>query len=110
MTKAIPKIGSRKKVRIGLRRNVRFSLRKSARRITKGLFISRKASPYAGQRTVVDTIRTVGLQLAEVMVKYTGSGRDAALRAIAKSGVRLSCICDVTLMPHNGCLPLKKDI
>jgi hypothetical protein len=37
MTKAIPKIGSRKKVHIGLRRNARFSLRKSARRITKGV-------------------------------------------------------------------------
>jgi small subunit ribosomal protein S11 len=28
MTKAIPKIGSRRKVRIGLRRNARFSLRR----------------------------------------------------------------------------------
>ena len=37
MAKAIPKIGSRKKVRIGLRRNARFSLRKSAHRITKGV-------------------------------------------------------------------------
>ena len=37
MAKAIPKIGSLKKVRIGLRRNARFSLRKSARRITKGV-------------------------------------------------------------------------
>ena len=37
MAKAIPRIGSRKKVRIGLRRNARFSLRKSARRITKGV-------------------------------------------------------------------------
>lgn len=37
MTKAIPKIGSRRRVRIGLRRNARFSLRKSARRITKGV-------------------------------------------------------------------------
>jgi len=44
MTKAIPKIGSRKKVRIGLRRNVRFSLRKSARRITKGLFMFKPVS------------------------------------------------------------------
>ena len=37
MAKAIPKIGSRKKVPISLRRNARFSLRKSARRITKGV-------------------------------------------------------------------------
>ena len=37
ISKAIPKIGSRKKVPISLRRNARFSLRKSARRITKGV-------------------------------------------------------------------------
>ncbi|VAH12930.1 unnamed protein product [Triticum turgidum subsp. durum] len=118
MAKAIPKIGSRKKVCIGLRRNARFSLRKSACTITKGVIhvqasfnntiititdpqgrvvfwssagtcgfkSSRKASPYASQRTAVDAIRTVGLQRAEVMVKGAGSGRDAALRAIAKSG------------------------
>jgi small subunit ribosomal protein S11 len=52
----------------------------------------------------------VGLQRAEVMVKGAGSGRDAALLAIAKSGVRLSCIRDVTPMPHNGCRPPKKDV
>ncbi|KAG2580933.1 hypothetical protein PVAP13_6KG147604, partial [Panicum virgatum] len=54
---------------------------------TCGFKSSRKASPYAGQKTAVDAIRTVGLQRAEVMVKGAGSGRDAALRAIAKSGV-----------------------
>ncbi|VAH12932.1 unnamed protein product [Triticum turgidum subsp. durum] len=122
MAKAIPKIGSRKKVCIGLRRNARFSLRKSACTITKGVIhvqasfnntiititdpqgrvvfwssagtcgfkSSRKASPYASQRTAVDAIRTVGLQRAEVMVKGAGSGRDAALRAIAKSGIEES--------------------
>ena len=40
----------------------------------------------------------MGLQQAKVMVKGTGSGRDATLRATAKSGVRLSCIHDVTPM------------
>ncbi|RCV33156.1 hypothetical protein SETIT_7G059900v2 [Setaria italica] len=57
---------------------------------TCGFKSSRKASPYAGQRTAVDAIRTVGLQRAEVMVKGAGSGRDAALRAIAKSGIEES--------------------
>uniref|UniRef100_A0A453QYZ1 Ribosomal protein S11 n=1 Tax=Aegilops tauschii subsp. strangulata TaxID=200361 RepID=A0A453QYZ1_AEGTS len=67
----------------------------------------RKASPYADQRTAVYAIRTVGLQRAE-MVKGAGSGRDATLRAIAKSGVGLSCIRNVRPMPHNGCQPPKK--
>ncbi|XBH78341.1 hypothetical protein VPH35_104628 [Triticum aestivum] len=61
---------------------------------TCGFKSSRKASPYDGQRTAVDPIRIVGLQRAEVMVKGAGNGRDAALRAIAKSGMRLSCIRD----------------
>ena len=62
---------------------------------TCGFKSSRKASPYAGQRTAVDAIRTVGLQRAEVMVKGAGSGRDAALRAIAKSGtVKLYTRCN----------------
>jgi small subunit ribosomal protein S11 len=52
----------------------------------------------------------VGLQRAEVMVKGAGSRRDTALRAIAKSGVWLSCKRDVTPMPHNGCLSPKKDV
>uniref|UniRef100_C7SM35 Small ribosomal subunit protein uS11c n=2 Tax=Joinvillea TaxID=4737 RepID=C7SM35_9POAL len=132
MTKAIPRIGSRRNVRIGSR--------KSARRIPKGVIhvqasfnntiititdvrgrvvfwssagtcgfkSSRKATPYAGQTTAVDAIRTVGMQRAEVMVKGAGIARDAALRAIGKSGIRLNCIRDVTPMPHNGCRPPKK--
>ncbi|KAF8698085.1 hypothetical protein HU200_035598 [Digitaria exilis] len=39
---------------------------------TCGFKSSRKASPYAGQRTTVDASRTVGLQRAEVMVKGAG--------------------------------------
>lgn len=34
------------------------------------------------------------------MIKGASSGRDATLRAIAKCGVWLSCIRDVTPRPH----------
>ncbi|KEH17724.1 DNA-directed RNA polymerase subunit alpha [Medicago truncatula] len=109
MAKAIPKIGSRKNGRIGSRKHprkipkgviyVQASFNNTIITVTDpqgrvvfwssagtcGFKSSRKASPYAGQRTAVDAIRTVGLQRAEVMVKGAGSGRDAALRAIAKS-------------------------
>uniref|UniRef100_A0A453MLL3 30S ribosomal protein S11, chloroplastic n=1 Tax=Aegilops tauschii subsp. strangulata TaxID=200361 RepID=A0A453MLL3_AEGTS len=44
------------------------------------------------------------------MVKGMGSGRDATLGAIAKSGVGLSCIRDATPTPHNGCQPPKKRV
>ena len=42
------------------------------------------------------------------MIKGRGLGRDAALRAIRRSGILLSLVRDVTPMPHNGCRPPKK--
>ncbi|CAN7100452.1 unnamed protein product, partial [Brassica rapa subsp. narinosa] len=48
------------------------------------------------------------MQRAEVRTKGPGLGRDAALRAIRRSGILLSFVRDVTPMPHNGCRPPKK--
>lgn len=48
------------------------------------------------------------MQRAEVMIKGPGLGRDAALRAIRRSGILLNFIRDVTPMPHNGCRSPKK--
>ncbi|KAF5759296.1 putative ribosomal protein S11 [Helianthus annuus] len=48
------------------------------------------------------------MQRAEVMIKGPGLGRDAALRAIRRSGILLTFVRDVTPMPHNGCRPPKK--
>ncbi|OAY81705.1 30S ribosomal protein S11, chloroplastic, partial [Ananas comosus] len=44
------------------------------------------------------------------MIKGPGLGRDAALRAIRRSGILLSFVRDITPMPHNGCRPPKKDV
>nr|YP_009406782.1 ribosomal protein S11 [Solenopsis bivonae]ASA39302.1 ribosomal protein S11 [Solenopsis bivonae] len=68
----------------------------------------RKASPFAAETTAVTAIRTVVMQRAEVLVKGAGLGRDAALRAISRSGIRFTFIRDVTPLPHNGCRPPKK--
>nr|YP_010171457.1 ribosomal protein S11 [Gaultheria griffithiana]YP_010691956.1 ribosomal protein S11 [Gaultheria pyrolifolia]ARO79168.1 ribosomal protein S11 [Gaultheria bryoides]ARO79239.1 ribosomal protein S11 [Gaultheria cardiosepala]ARO79645.1 ribosomal protein S11 [Gaultheria dolichopoda]ARO80252.1 ribosomal protein S11 [Gaultheria marronina]ARO80305.1 ribosomal protein S11 [Gaultheria minuta]ARO80384.1 ribosomal protein S11 [Gaultheria nivea]ARO81147.1 ribosomal protein S11 [Gaultheria trichophylla len=72
----------------------------------------RRGTPFAAQTTVGNAIRTVvdhqGLKCAKVMIKGPGRGRDAALRTIYKSGIRLTYIRDVTPMPHNGCRPPKK--
>nr|ASA35030.1 ribosomal protein S11 [Isotoma hypocrateriformis] len=68
----------------------------------------RKASPFAAETTAVTAIRSVVMQRAEVLIKGPGLGRDAALRAISKSGIRLTFIRDVTPLPHNGCRPPKK--
>lgn len=78
---------------------------------TCGFKSTRKGSPFAAQTAAVDAIRPVvdqGMQRAEVRIKGPGLGRDAALRAIRRSGIRLSCIRDVTPLPHNGCRPPKK--
>nr|YP_009111514.1 ribosomal protein S11 [Erodium crassifolium]AHH24726.1 ribosomal protein S11 [Erodium crassifolium] len=70
-----------------------------------------KGTPFAAQTTTEDAIRPVvaqGMQRASVLIKGIGLGRDAALRAICRSGVRLNFIRDITPLPHNGCRPPKK--
>ncbi|KAK8935725.1 hypothetical protein KSP39_PZI013144 [Platanthera zijinensis] len=60
---------------------------------TSGFRGTRKGTPYAAQATALNAIRTVsdqGMQRAEVMIKGPGLGRDAALRAIRRSGMLLS--------------------
>jgi small subunit ribosomal protein S11 len=44
----------------------------------------------------------------EVFVKGPGAGREAAVRALQSSGVRVLSIRDVTPIPHNGCRPRRR--
>nr|AMP18856.1 ribosomal protein S11 [Mentha spicata] len=78
---------------------------------TCGFKGTRRGTPFAAQTAAANAIRTVvdqGMQRAEVMIKGPGLGRDAALRAIRRSGILLTFVRDVTPMPHNGCRPPKK--
>ncbi|KAJ4699832.1 30S ribosomal protein S11, chloroplastic [Melia azedarach] len=78
---------------------------------TCGFRGTRRGTPFAAQTAAGNAIRTVadqGMQRAEVMIKGPGLGRDAALRAIRRSGILLNFVRDVTPMPHNGCRPPKK--
>ena len=78
---------------------------------TSGFKGAKRGTPFAAQSAAVNAIRTVvdqGMQRAEVMIKGPGPGRDAALRAIRRSGILLSFVRDVTPMPHNGCRSPKK--
>nr|YP_010483514.1 ribosomal protein S11 [Corydalis sheareri]UVV35624.1 ribosomal protein S11 [Corydalis sheareri] len=78
---------------------------------TCGFRTARKATPFAAQTAAGNALRTVvdqGMQRVEVRIKGPGLGRDAALRAIFRSGIRVSFIRDVTPLPHNGCRPPKK--
>nr|YP_009435080.1 ribosomal protein S11 [Lobelia laxa]ATG25081.1 ribosomal protein S11 [Lobelia laxa] len=68
----------------------------------------RKGTPFAAQTTAVTAISTVLMKRAEVLIKGPGLGRDAALRAIRESGIRVTFVRDVTPLPHNGCRPPKR--
>ncbi len=72
---------------------------------------SRKSTPFAAQLAAEDAIKKAmdhGLRSVSVMVNGPGVGRESALRALQKTGVRVSSIRDVTPIPHNGCRPPKK--
>uniref|UniRef100_B7T3F4 Small ribosomal subunit protein uS11c n=1 Tax=Geranium macrorrhizum TaxID=28963 RepID=B7T3F4_9ROSI len=71
----------------------------------------RRGTPFAAQTTTKNAIQPLvnqGMQRANILVKGVGRGRDAALRTIGRSGVRLKLIRDITPIPHNGCRPPKK--
>ena len=72
---------------------------------------SKKNTPYAAQVAATDCSKKaydMGLRKVEVFVKGTGSGREAAIRAIDQAGIKVTKILDVTPIPHNGCRPPKK--
>ncbi|MBU6340649.1 MAG: 30S ribosomal protein S11 [Bacteroidetes bacterium] len=72
---------------------------------------SKKNTPYAAQVAANDAAKVAfdaGMRSAEIFVKGPGSGREAAIRAIDQSGIKVLIINDVTPMPHNGCRPPKR--
>ena len=72
---------------------------------------SRKSTPYAAQmasETATKAALVHGLKSVDVFVKGPGSGREAAIRALAANGLQVTSICDVTPVPHNGCRPPKR--
>lgn len=72
---------------------------------------SRKNTPYAAQvsaETAATTAYDMGLRKVEVFVKGPGSGREAAIRGLASSGLDVTSIKDRTPIPHNGCRPPKR--
>ncbi len=73
---------------------------------------TRKSTPYAATSAtekVLGKAKTEhGVEEVEVYVKGPGPGRDAALRAVRATGVKINLIADVTPVPHNGPRPKKK--
>jgi small subunit ribosomal protein S11 len=72
---------------------------------------SRKSTPYAARLASQNAARIAqehGMQEMQVIVKGPGPGREAAIRALQASGIRVRAIHDITPVPHNGCRPPKK--
>ena len=78
---------------------------------TSGFTGSRKSTAFAAQRAaenVAQKGKNNGLKQVEVYVRGPGAGREAAIRALRTSGLKVTKIMDVTSIPHNGCRPPKK--
>ena len=72
---------------------------------------TRKSTPFAATVTVkklADKLIPFGVKEVEIYIKGPGPGRDAALRAIRASGLKMNLIADITPIPHNGTRPKKK--
>ena len=72
---------------------------------------SKKSTPYAAQmasETATKAALVHGLKTVDVFVKGPGTGREAAIRALATCGLQVTTITDVTPVPHNGCRPPKR--
>ncbi|KKP89229.1 MAG: 30S ribosomal protein S11 [Berkelbacteria bacterium GW2011_GWA2_35_9] len=71
---------------------------------------TKKSTPFASgsaTKIALDKALALGLKEIEVYVKGVGSGRDAAVRAIASTGLKITKIKDTTPIPHNGPRPKK---
>ena len=78
---------------------------------TAGFSGSKKSTPYAATvaiNRVIENAKKFGAREIGVYIKGPGPGRDAALRVLRGSGLKLNLIADVTPMPHNGTRPRKK--
>jgi small subunit ribosomal protein S11 len=77
----------------------------------KGFKGSKKSTPFAATLAAEDAARKAmehGLQSVTVLVKGPGGGREAAVRALSATGLKVTLIRDVTAIPHNGCRPKKR--
>lgn len=78
---------------------------------TSGFKGSRKSTPYAARmaaQNAAESAQTHGMKEVDVFVKGPGPGREAAIRSIQSSGLKVRSITDMTPIPHNGVRPPKK--
>ncbi len=72
---------------------------------------SKKSTPWAAQVAAQLTAKRAmdqGVHEVDIFVKGPGPGREAAIRSLQATGLKVRSITDVTPIPHNGCRPPKK--
>ena len=77
----------------------------------RGFKGSRKSTPFAAQLAAQDAAKKAmdhGMKQVGIHVKGPGAGREAAIRALQATGLKITFIRDVTPIPHNGCRPPKR--
>ncbi len=70
---------------------------------TVGFKGSKKSTPYAAQlatERLLTKAKDFGIRSVQVMVKGTGSGRNAVINALKNSGLRVEDVKNVTPMAH----------
>lgn len=78
---------------------------------TIGFKGSRKSTPYAATtaaEAVASKAKKMGMHEIEVRVKGAGSGRESAVTALQRAGLKVTAVEDHTPIPHNGCRARKK--
>ena len=77
---------------------------------SSGFAGTKKSTPFAAQtatRNALEKAKPYEITQVAVKVSGVGSGREAAVRALAGQGIQITFIKDITPMPHNGCRPKK---
>lgn len=76
-----------------------------------GMKGSRKSTPFAATRAAeeaANAAKKFGVTELEVRIKGAGSGRESAVTALQRAGLKVTAVEDHTPIPHNGCRPPKK--
>jgi len=72
---------------------------------------TKKSTPYAAQmaaKEAADVAMEAGMKLVEARTKGPGSGKEAALRALGATGLKVTRTKDITPIPFGGCRGKKR--
>lgn len=78
---------------------------------TAGFKGTKKGTPFAAQQAADMLARRMlndfSIKTISIKTRGPGSGRDAAIKTLQATGLKVVDLQDVTPIPHNGCRPKK---